>query len=217
MNISNVLCQACQLGKHVKLPFDIFDSIVSNAFDIIHSDIWTSPTASTSGLKYYVIFLDHYTHYLWVYPLKQKSNVFSKFVEFSTYIQNQFKQTIKSFQCDNGGEYNNTQFHDYFSTHDIKFRFPCPHTSQQNGKSERMLRTINNIIRTLLFHAHIPPTYWVEALYMATHLLNILPSTSIKNETPHFRLFQIHPTYTHFCIFGCLCFAHLTTSHKLEP
>ncbi|KAJ9552720.1 hypothetical protein OSB04_016765 [Centaurea solstitialis] len=76
---------------------------------------------------------------------------------------------------------------------------------------------MGNPMRTLLFHSHIPPTYWVKALNMATHLLNILPSTSIQNETPHFRLFKKHPTYTHLRIFGCLCFPHITTSHKLEP
>ena len=103
---------------------------------------------------------------------------------------------IIAFQCDNGGEPIQTYIHD------IKFRFSCPHTSQQNGKSERMLRTINNIIRTLLFHAHIPPTYWVEALYMATHLLNILPSTSIKNETPHFRFFKSIPHIHTFAYLG---------------
>jgi hypothetical protein len=33
----------------------------------------------------------------------------------------------------------------------------CPYTSQQNGKAERILRTTNNVIRTLLFQASMPP------------------------------------------------------------
>ncbi|WVZ88146.1 hypothetical protein U9M48_034694 [Paspalum notatum var. saurae] len=33
----------------------------------------------------------------------------------------------------------------------------CPYTSQQNGKAERILRTINNIIGSLLFQATFPP------------------------------------------------------------
>ncbi|GJX32823.1 ribonuclease H-like domain-containing protein [Tanacetum coccineum] len=37
------ICHACQLGKHVKLPFHSSDSIVEYRFDIIHSDLWTSP------------------------------------------------------------------------------------------------------------------------------------------------------------------------------
>ncbi|GJU38810.1 ribonuclease H-like domain-containing protein [Tanacetum coccineum] len=40
---SQHVCHACQLGKHVKLPFSSSTSIVSSCFEIIHSDIWTSP------------------------------------------------------------------------------------------------------------------------------------------------------------------------------
>jgi hypothetical protein len=35
----------------------------------------------------------------------------------------------------------------------------CPSTSQQNGKAKRSLRTINNILRSLLFQASLPPVY----------------------------------------------------------
>ncbi|GJW54925.1 ribonuclease H-like domain-containing protein [Tanacetum coccineum] len=69
------ICHACQLGKHVKLPFHSSDSIVEHRFDIIHSDLWTSPIISSSGFKYYVLFLDHFSHYLWIYPLRSKSDM----------------------------------------------------------------------------------------------------------------------------------------------
>ncbi|GKA10960.1 ribonuclease H-like domain-containing protein [Tanacetum coccineum] len=70
------VCHACQLGKHVKLPFHSSISSVKQCFDIIHSDLWTSPIVSSSGFKYYVLFLDHFSHYLWIYPLKHKSDMF---------------------------------------------------------------------------------------------------------------------------------------------
>ena len=54
---NNVICSSCQLGKHVKLPFSLSDSVVSNVFDIIHSDVFTSPISSITGLRYYFIFL----------------------------------------------------------------------------------------------------------------------------------------------------------------
>ncbi|GJU52736.1 ribonuclease H-like domain-containing protein [Tanacetum coccineum] len=73
------LCHACQLGKHVKIPFYSSESRVEPAFDIIHSDLWTSRIPSVSGIKYYAIFLDHFSHYLWVYPLHHKSDLFAKF------------------------------------------------------------------------------------------------------------------------------------------
>ncbi|GJR57528.1 ribonuclease H-like domain-containing protein [Tanacetum coccineum] len=214
---SPVLCHACQLGKHVRLPFSISETIVKQPFDIVHSDLWTSPLSSVTGIKYYVLFLDHYSHHLWVYPLRNKSDTLSKFIHFRAFVKNQFNCDIKSLQCDHGGEFDNTDLHKLFDTNGITIRFSCPRTSQQNGKSERMIRTINNLIRTLLFQAHLPPTFWVEALHMAALLLNILPSTTINNETPHFRLYNTHPTYTDLRIFGCLCYPHIDTNHKLGP
>ncbi|GJY07062.1 ribonuclease H-like domain-containing protein [Tanacetum coccineum] len=190
------LCHACQLGKHVKLPFHSSDSIVENYFDIIHSDLWTSPIVSSSSFKYYVLFHDHFSHYLWIYPLRSKSDMFDKFFHFRTYVKNQFKCEIKSFQCDHGGEFDNNRLHTLFAKNGIQLRFSCPKTSQQNGKAERMIRTINNIIRTLLFQAHLPLTFWVEALHMATYLLNLLPSTAINNEVPFTLLFNKQPDYS---------------------
>ncbi|GJS64938.1 ribonuclease H-like domain-containing protein [Tanacetum coccineum] len=79
---SLTLCHACQIGKHVRLPFSVSNSRVENMFDIVHSDIWTSPIPSVSDFKYYVLFLDHFSHFLWVYPLRKKNEVFDKFLQF---------------------------------------------------------------------------------------------------------------------------------------
>nr|GEY37567.1 ribonuclease H-like domain-containing protein [Tanacetum cinerariifolium] len=54
-----VLYHACQLGKHVKLSFVSSTTSVQSCFDIVHSDLWTSPIPSLSGFKHYVLFLDH--------------------------------------------------------------------------------------------------------------------------------------------------------------
>nr|GEU50441.1 ribonuclease H-like domain-containing protein [Tanacetum cinerariifolium] len=137
-----VLCHACQLGKHVRLPFVSSGTVISSCFDIIHSDVWTSPIPNLSGFKYYVLFLDHYSQFVWVYPLVNKSDVMSKFMLFRNYVRTQFKCEIKSFQCDHGGEFDNSRLHTLFAENGIQFRFSCPQTSQQNRKSERMVRTI---------------------------------------------------------------------------
>lgn len=75
------------------------------------------------------------------------------------------------------------------------------------------------MIRSLLFQAHFPPEFWVEALHLTTHLLNILPTKSIRNLTPHEVLYRSQPKYTHLRVFGCLCYPNLSSSstHKLSP
>jgi len=82
-----------------------------------------------------------------------------------------------------------------------------------------MLRTLNNIARTLLLHAAMPPQYWAEALATAVYLLNRRPSSSILNDIPHHLLFHKMPDFSSLRVFGSLCYPNLsaTTPHKLAP
>ncbi|KAD6454414.1 hypothetical protein E3N88_09120 [Mikania micrantha] len=206
------LCQSCVFGKHTRLPFYDSLSTTSLPFDILHSDLWTSPILSSGGHRYYILFLDDFTNFLWTYPLSNKSNVFQIFLNFHKMIKTQFERDIKTFQCDNGTEYNNTSFHSFCAQNGMLFRFSCPHTSSQNGKAERKIRSINNIIRTLLTQSSVPPTFWHHALQMATYLLNILPSKIKGHQTPTYLLYHKRPTYTHLRTFGCLCYPLISSN-----
>ena len=75
-NSNSIFCHSCPLGKHIKMP--IINSTLM-PFDILHSDVWTSPVLSTSGHKYYVLFLDNHSKILWTFPISHKFQVFSTF------------------------------------------------------------------------------------------------------------------------------------------
>ncbi|GKD36651.1 ribonuclease H-like domain-containing protein [Tanacetum coccineum] len=47
-----VLCHLCQLGKYVRLPFASSNTVFTSRFDIVHSDVWTSPISSLFDYKY---------------------------------------------------------------------------------------------------------------------------------------------------------------------
>jgi histone deacetylase 1/2 len=148
---SHHLCHACQLGRHTRLPFSTSTSRATNNFDLIHCDLWTSPIVSVSGYKYYLVILDDCSHYIWTFPLRLKSETFSTLANFFAYVHTQFGTTIKSVQCDNGREFYNSVALTFFLSHGVALRMSCPYTSQQNGRAERSLRTINNIVCSLLF------------------------------------------------------------------
>jgi hypothetical protein len=95
----------------------------------------------------------------------------------------------------------------------------CPYTSPQNGKAERIIRTINNMLRSLLFQASILAHYWVEGLHTATYLLNRLPTKAISTTNPYFALHGVTPSYDHLRMFGCACYPNLSAkaAHKLAP
>ena len=64
-----------------------------------------------SGYKYYIAFLDDYTHYLWTIPLRNKSDVLPTIRTFITYVHTQFRLPVLAFQTDNGREYDSTAMH----------------------------------------------------------------------------------------------------------
>lgn len=134
-------------------------------------------------------------------------------------IHNQFNCTIKVFQSDNGGEFKNSSLNQFFSNHGVQSRYTCPHTSQQNGHAERMIRTVTNMVRSLLSQANLSPSFWVEALHVASHLLNSLPIKTLQELTPHEALYRSSLSYSHHHVFGCLCYPNVsaTSPYKLAP
>jgi hypothetical protein len=53
------------------------------------------PVKSIGGCKYYILFVDDYSRYSWLYRLQQKSNVFVTFVKFKTIAEKLFSISIK--------------------------------------------------------------------------------------------------------------------------
>jgi len=173
---------------------------------------------SNSGFKYYLVILEDYSHYAWTFPLCHKSDVLPTIISFHAFVRIQFQTSIICLQTDNGKEFDNSASCAFLATHGIDLRLTCPYISQQNGRAERVLRTLNDGVHTLLFQASIPPSFWPDALAASTYLLNRRPCRPRNNSTPFHLLFGVPPKYNHIRVFGCLCYPNLasTAAHKLE-
>jgi histone deacetylase 1/2 len=94
-------CQACPLGKSSRLSLRPTGHKTYAPLDLIFSDVWgPAPMFSSDGFRYFVIFVDARTKYIWYYPLVAKSDVFSTFQRFQTLVERQFSLKIKSVQTD---------------------------------------------------------------------------------------------------------------------
>jgi hypothetical protein len=95
----------------------------------------------------------------------------------------------------------------------------CLYTSPQNGKAERIIHSVSNVMYTLLIQASLPGRYWAEGLHTATYLLNHLPIMVIQAACPHLALSGSVPSYEHLRIFGCTCYPNMITTapHKFSP
>ena len=97
----NLLCDACSSSKSHRLPYSHSLHQTIKPLEIIHSYLWgPSPVISHNGNRYYVIFVDDFTRYTWLYPLKLKSDVLQVFIDFQHHVERQFNQKIINFQSD---------------------------------------------------------------------------------------------------------------------
>ena len=81
-------------------------------------------------------------------------------------------KNVKSLRTDNGGEYTSNEFKKYCTEKGIFREFTNPHTPEQNGVSERLNRTIIETVRSMIFHAKLPLSFWAEAANTAVYLRN---------------------------------------------
>ena len=68
---------------------------------------------SIGGSKYILTFTDDYTRYVTVYFLKNKSEVYEKFQEYISMVENITGLKVKTLRTDNGGEYVSNDFCEY--------------------------------------------------------------------------------------------------------
>ena len=78
---------------------------------------------------------------------------------FEKMVETQFFKRIKKFQFDNALEYNQYAFQAVSHSYGIVHQLTCPGTSQQNGRAERKLHHILNIVCALLLSAKVPAPF----------------------------------------------------------
>ena len=85
-------------GKNTKNKFPRSESKAKDILETIHSDVCDPMSSkSLSGYAYYVSFINDFSRKTWVYFMKNKDEVFSKFKEFKALIENHTENKIKTF------------------------------------------------------------------------------------------------------------------------
>lgn len=71
----------------------------------MHIDISRPYSSILYGNTYFIIFIDDYSRYVYVFMIKEKSIVLHKFKIFKTKSKKQTKKVIKIMRFDRGREY----------------------------------------------------------------------------------------------------------------
>ena len=192
------------LGKSAKLPFHSRQSYSTSFLHTLHTDVWGPMSIPFfDGFRFYLIIINEYSRYIWLFSMAHKSDVATIFPAFITQMANQLSTSVKIVQSDGGGEFISIVLQNYFAAHGIIHRISCPGTPEQNGLAEWQHRHVVNTGRTLMAHASAPIKYWSAAFRTAVFLINRLPSSAPKHKSPHELIFGSSLSFDLLWVFGC--------------
>ncbi|RVX15044.1 Retrovirus-related Pol polyprotein from transposon TNT 1-94 [Vitis vinifera] len=210
------MCESCILGKQKRVSF-LKNGRTPKAekLELVHTDLWgPSPVASLGGSRYYITFIDDSSRKVWVYFLKNKSDVFVTFKKWKAMVETETGLKVKCLRSDNGGEYIDGGFSEYCAAQGIRMEKTIPGTPQQNGVAERMNRTLNERARSMRLHAGLPKTFWADAVSTAAYLINRGPSVPMEFRLPEEVWSGKEVKFSHLKVFGCVSYVHIDSDAR---
>lgn len=98
----------------------------------------------------------------------------------------------------------------------IRLDYTVPYTPQQNGRAERLNRTVLNKARAMIFESGLKKEMWGEAIRVAAYILNRSPTDSLE-VTPYQLWMNKIPDVSNCRVFGCEAYAkELGSLKKLD-
>jgi hypothetical protein len=204
IHFSKGVCEGCVLEKHLEEKFDKGKSQqASTPLDMIHSDLMGPfPHPYINKGRFFLIFVDDFSHFTWIYFLRKKSELFQHLKDFKDFVETQSRKKIKVLRTNIRGEYLNHEIHNIFHEVGIQLQHTVPYTPQQNIVAERKNRSLKKMASCMLYAKSLPQRIWSEALNCATYIQKISPHISIKDKTPYEAWSSLKLKVTHFHIFG---------------
>jgi transposase InsO family protein len=121
--------------------------------DLVHSNVCgLMSVASILGSMYCVSFIDDFSCKTWLYFLKTKDKVFSRFQEFKALVKNQTGKKIKVLRLDNGVEYTCKEFEGFCKEVRIKRELTISYNQQQNGVPKWMNQSIIGAAKAMIHY-----------------------------------------------------------------
>lgn len=143
LNIKDIHCNGCSIGKSVKAPCKgIGGRQMKAVLDLIHSDLCGPlPVKSMGSSRYLPILTGDYSRKTTIYCLKSKDEVSGFVQKYITRVEREMNRKVKRIRTDNGLEFFNKDLATLFDKLGIRHKRTNAYTSQMNGIAERVNRT----------------------------------------------------------------------------
>ncbi len=154
----------------------------------------------------FLIAIDDATRWNTIFLLSHKDDATEKIIQYARQIKNFTNRTIGILHSDNGGEFVNGYLKEYCDEAGIHIRTSTAYTPEQNGRAERINRTIVEGISCLLLDSQLPLSFWGFAAETFVYIKNRSPHSKLHRATPYECWFQRIPDLTNLHVFGFRCY-----------
>ncbi|KAK1421896.1 hypothetical protein QVD17_24616 [Tagetes erecta] len=136
------------------------ENSISKPLQMLHMDLFGPTNVQSIGQKsYYLVIIDDFTRFSWVYFLHAKSETTELLKEFIIKVENQLDSKVKILRSDNGTEFKNVNVDSLCAEKGIARQFSAPRTPLQNGVAQWKNRTLIEAARSMIADAKIPITF----------------------------------------------------------
>ena len=214
-------CPSCVRGKMTRASFPpSTDARPDCILSCVSTDLWGKGQVETPSSKHYIMtFTDHWSRWLWVAFLRNKSDAFGAFKEWLVLVERETGKKLKTLRADNGGEYLSNEFKSFCKEHGIRLETTSARTPEQNGIAERQNRSVIERVRVVLIESGLPLYLWAEAVNYVVYTKNRNASAALGGLSPYQVRFGRPPNASFLHRFGCRAFVYndQPNRQKLDP
>ena len=202
-------CIPCLVGKSPQRSYSYQGNRAGKVGELLHMDLCGPfPVQAPHGEKYFFNILDDKSNWGFTYGLRLKNDAFSHYLKTEAFLQRSSAAVVLTVHC--GGELELTagKMGAHLTSKGITLQRTVPYAHQQNGKSERYIRTLEEGGQALLADSGLPMSFWLDAVLTRQYLINRLPTSTLPSNVTPFELIinTGKPDLSHLRVWGCDCY-----------
>ncbi|KAJ1586448.1 hypothetical protein NDA11_000332 [Ustilago hordei] len=177
-------CNCCSQAKQTRARMTSSKTERAQApLELVHIDLMTD-LKGHPNYHHALIVVDDSSSYVYVKPLLSKAEAFPALKAWIKTAEIATDHTLKCIRSDNGTEWSSFGAEEWKREAGFRWQKTTPYVSAQNGRAERMIRSLQEKMRAMLVQRSVPKELWPYAIMAAGHTLNLTPSTE-ANRVPY--------------------------------
>ncbi|SOV03663.1 uncharacterized protein UDID_19108 [Ustilago sp. UG-2017a] len=203
-------CNCCSQAKQTRTRMTSSKTEQAQApLELVHIDLMTD-LKGHPNYHHTLVVVDDSSSYIYVKPLLSKAKAFPTLKAWIKAAEIAMDHMLKCIRSDNRTEWSSFEAEEWKREAGFRWQKTTPYISAQNGRAERMIRSLQEKMCAMLIQRSVPKELWPYAIMAAGHTLNLTPSAK-ASRIPYedFHRKSAHGLVKQLHVFGCLAWVHL--------